>query len=284
MTAIDESDLTAADVARDLEPLVEGAGEAGALALLDRAAGLATELEAWRGRVAEMDASALEAFMRTSAELAEAVGRAGSYAGLRFAGRHRGSAAWSSPGQDRGARHRHLHPPGVLRARVGGSPRRAVEELLADERLDFCRHHLRAARRYRPHLLTEPEEIVLGEKAVTGRTAWTRLFDELTSAVRVRVGGEEGGLEQGLAMLASPDRDTRRAAAEAVTEGLAPGLRTRAFVFNTLLADKSVDDRLRRYPTWVASMNLANEASDASVEALVEAVQCRYDVPNGGTR
>jgi len=284
MTAIDESDLTAADVARDLEPLVEGAGEAGALALLDRAAGLATELEAWRGRVAEMDASALEAFMRTSAELAEAVGRAGSYAGLRFA------VDTADP------------PRGALLAKTeerataistrlvffelewAALPDERVEELLADERLDFCRHHLRAARRYRPHLLTEPEEIVLGEKAVTGRTAWTRLFDELTSAVRVRVGGEEGGLEQGLAMLASPDRDTRRAAAEAVTEGLAPGLRTRAFVFNTLLADKSVDDRLRRYPTWVASMNLANEASDASVEALVEAVQCRYDVPNGGTR
>ena len=56
-------------------------------------------------------------------------------------------------------------------------------------------------------------------------------------------------LEEGLSRLQSPDRDVRRAAAEAVTAGLAPGLRTRAFVFNTLLADKSIDDRLRSYPT-----------------------------------
>ena len=37
---------------------------------------------------------------------------------------------------------------------------------------------------------------------------------------------------------------------------LKPGLRTRAFAFNTLLADKMVDDRLRSYPHWLASRNL----------------------------
>ena len=65
----------------------------------------------------------------------------------------------------------------------------------------------------------------------------------------------------------------RRAAAEAVTEALEPGLRTRAFIFNTLLHDKAVDDRLRDYPHWLAARNLANEASDESVQALVEAVR-----------
>ena len=68
----------------------------------------------------------------------------------------------------------------------------------------------------------------------------------------------------------------RAAAAAAVTEGLAPGLRTRAFVFNTLLADKATDDRLRSYPGWIASRNLDNEASDESVQALVDAVVSRY--------
>jgi oligoendopeptidase F len=49
-------------------------------------------------------------------------------------------------------------------------------------------------------------------------------------------------------------------------------------VYNTLLLDKSVDDRLRRYPSWVSSRNLSNEASDASVQALVDAVVARYDI------
>ena len=34
-----------------------------------------------------------------------------------------------------------------------------------------------------------------------------------------------------------------------------------------------------RYPGWLASRNLANEASDESVEALLEAVRASYDLP-----
>ncbi len=59
-----------------------------------------------------------------------------------------------------------------------------AEELLAHDELDFSRHHLESARRYRPHLLSEPEEKLMSEKAVTGRSAWDRLFEEQTSAIR----------------------------------------------------------------------------------------------------
>ena len=154
-----------------------------------------------------------------------------------------------------------------------------ADALLADDLLDFCRHYLESARRYRPHLLSEPEEVILSEKSLTANSAWVRLFSELTSALSVELDGGTVGLEEGLSLLMSPDRDVRRSAAEAVTNALAPGLRTRAFVFNTLLVDKSIDDRLRHYSSWVASRNLGNEASDESVEALVTAVQARYDIP-----
>jgi len=145
--------------------------------------------------------------------------------------------------------------------------------------LDFCRHYLASARRYRSHLLTEAEEKVLAEKSVTGNSAWSRLFDELTSAIVVDLPDGAVSLEQGLSRLGSPSPDERRAAAEAVTAALEPGLRTRAFVFNTLMADKATDDRLRNYDSWVASRNLSNQASDASVQALVDAVVDRYDIP-----
>ena len=85
-------------------------------------------------------------------------------------------------------------------------------------------------------------------------------------------------LGEGLSRLASPDRDARRQIAESVTAALTPGLKTRAYVYNTLLADKSTDDRLRSYGTWISAWNMANEASDESVEALVAAVQGRYEI------
>jgi oligoendopeptidase F len=65
----------------------------------------------------------------------------------------------------------------------------------------------------------------------------------------------------------------------AVSAALEPGLRTRAFIYNTLLLDKSIDDRFRNYPTWITSRNMANEASDESVQALIDAVVSRFDIP-----
>ena len=156
-----------------------------------------------------------------------------------------------------------------------------ADELLTADGLETTRHHLRTLRRHRPHLLSEPEEKLMTEKALTGSDAWTRLFSELTSAIRVELPDAEEGvaLDVALSRLVSPDREVRRTTAEAVTAALEPGLRTRAYVFNTLLQDKAVDDRLRSYPNWLAARNLANEASDESVQALLEAVRSNYELP-----
>ena len=91
--------------------------------------------------------------------------------------------------------------------------------------------------------------------------------------------GEDVSLETAMARLYASDRGRRSEAAAAITGALQPGLRTRTFVFNTLLLDKSVDDRLRGYPTWITSRNLANETTDEAVEALIDAAVSRYDVP-----
>ena len=84
-----------------------------------------------------------------------------------------------------------------------------AEELLATDGLDFCRHHLRMERRYRPHLLTAPEERIVTELSPTGHGAWSRLFDELTSAIRVELpdGDEPVALDIALSGLFDPDRD-----------------------------------------------------------------------------
>jgi oligoendopeptidase F len=109
------------------------------------------------------------------------------------------------------------------------------------------------------------------------------LFDELTSAITVDLPDELGGtgrpLMQAVSMLQHPDRSVRQEVAAGITAGLEPGLRTRAFVFNTLLLDKAIDDRLRHYDSWISSRNLTNEASDESVQALVEAVVDNYSIP-----
>ncbi|MEM9563247.1 MAG: M3 family oligoendopeptidase [Actinomycetota bacterium] len=288
------ADLTAADVAWDLEPLLDGQDSADAL--LDRAREIADGLDRFRGRVGELGSDELAELMGELAEINELVSRAGHYGMLRF--------TENTADPERGAAMQRIEEASTSIAsglvfvdlEFAATDDEHAERVLADERLDFCRHHLQQLRRTRPHLLSEAEETVLLETSVSGASAWVRLFSEQTSAITVELPEDLGGhdsaadlpadgptrtapLEEGLSLLQHPDRPTRAIAARAVTDGLAPGLRTRGFIYNTLLLDKSVQDRLRGYPSWVSSRNLANEATDASVEALIAAVVARYDIP-----
>jgi oligoendopeptidase F len=264
----------------DLSPLADGQGEAGVRRQLDEATERASAFAAGHaGRLAELDGAGLTAAMHELAAINELVGKAGSFASLRF--------ATDTADPVRGALLQLVQERGTeietkllfFELEWAAIEDDRAEELLADPGLDFCAHYLRSARRYRPHLLSEPEEKILAEKSIASQTAWSRLFGEQCAAIRVQSDGEELSLEVALSRLQSPDRDSRRAIAEAVTEALEPGLRTRAFIFNTLLYDKAVEDRLRSYPHWLAPRNLANEASDESVMALIEAVRGRFDIP-----
>jgi oligoendopeptidase F len=270
------------EVTWDLSHLLEGRedAEAAVFELLDRADAIADEVAGVRGTIAVIDENALAELMRTMASMQELIGRAAAYASLRF--------ATDTTDASRGAlmqkvqeRYTSINTKLIFfDLEWAALPDDHADRLLADERLEFCRHHLASARRYKDHLLSEAEEKILTEKGVTGRSAWARLFSEQSSTIEVVLDdGRVATLEEALSRLSSPSRDVRAAAATAVTAGLKPGLRTRAFIFNTLLADKATDDRLRGYETWISSRNLANEAPDESVATLVEAVRKRNDIP-----
>src|SRR5205807_5319979 len=96
--------------------------------------------------------------------------------------------------------------------------------------------------------------------------------------IRVDLGGEQVQLDVALNLLREPDREVRRKASGAITEALRGDIRTRGYIFNVILQEKAIDDRVRRFPSWISSRNLANETSDEAVQALVDAVTGRYDV------
>jgi oligoendopeptidase F len=284
MSAPEVTDPQLEAVAWNLSDLLDGAEDPAAAveSMLDDSQRRAdTFADAHAGRIADLDGPGLVAAMHELADLQDLLGRAASYAMLSF------SENTADP--VRGALLQKMQEKGTaIETRLlffelewAALPDERAAELLAADGLDFARHYLETARRYRPHLLSEPEEKILAEKNLTGRTAWTRLFEEQASSITVDLdeGAEPVSLEVALSRLFVPDRDVRRHAAERVTAALEPGLRVRGYVMNTLAADKATDDRLRHYPHWLASRNLSNEASDESVQALIDAVRSRYEVP-----
>jgi oligoendopeptidase F len=137
-------------------------------------------------------------------------------------------------------------------------------------------HYLQTMRQFAPHQLSTKEEELLQDLRPVGRSAWNLLFEKLFGQMQFGPTGRTE--EEVLSDLYHPDRKVRINGAEELTVGLQQNLHILTHIFNTLAAEKMIDDRLRRYPSWVSSMNLTNELQDQTVETLVETVTSRYEI------
>jgi oligoendopeptidase F len=119
------------------------------------------------------------------------------------------------------------------------------------------------------------------ELANSGSRAWNRLFDEVTAnhVYRISLEGSEREKSQQevLALLRHEDRATRQAAADSFSAGLKEQERVLTFIFNTLLQDKAIDDRLRKFDFAEQSRHLSNELDQETVELVIRL--CREFYP-----
>jgi len=262
----------------DLSTLHNGGDEA--LAALREASDAASEFAtAYRGKVATLGPTGFAAALKTYADMQDKAGRAYTYAYL----------AWSTDTAS-AATGRLLQS--IKEAYTEMSTNLLffelewtnLEEDLANEYLkepvtrNLAGHYLDVLRLSKPHVLSEPEERILVEKSLSGRSAWNRFFDETMGAMRFSLDGEALTQQQILAKLHDSDRTVRRMAAAAFSEGLRENQRTLTYIFNTLLADKATDDRLRGYGSWIESRNRSNEVDGKDVEALIDTVTGSYEL------
>ena len=232
----------------------------------------------YKGRVASLDPHDFAAMMRELEEDEDAAAKPEVYAYLLHSQDTKNPAAGRllarvrEAGAERGSH-------GVFFAlELAQTSDEQAARLYADKESAQYTHTVEEARKFRPHQLSEPEERVLTDYSPVGNSAWTRLFEELCSGIRVDLNGRQMALEEALTQLREPDREIRRRASGAITVALGGDIRTRAYIFNVILQEKAIDDRLRKFPSWISSRNLANETSDEAVQALVEAVTGRYDI------
>jgi oligoendopeptidase F len=232
----------------------------------------------YRGRVAGLSAKEMAELLAEYEAIADFAGKAGSFAFLLWSTQTDEAArgALLQKVTERGSRLRQKLV--FLDIEWANASDEAAARLIGDPRLVRWRHWLVTTRRYRPHLLSEPEEKLLQEKSVTGAAAWSRFFDEVHGANRYEWEGAQVPEQVVLAKLQEQDRAVRRAAAASITKGLHAVERTTTYIANTLLADKASDDVLRKYPAWISARNMDNQVDDATVDALVAAVTGRYDI------
>ena len=232
----------------------------------------------YKGKVATLEPKPFAAMMRELADYEESSTRAEVYAYMLHSENTQDNAAGRLLARVREAsaeRGSHMVFFALELAQITDEH---AAKLYADPESAVYRHTVDEARKFRPHQLSEPEERVLTDFSPVGSSSWVRLFEELCARIRVEVDGRDLALDQALTLLREPDREVRRQASAALTQALSGDLRTRGYIFNVILQEKAIDDRLRHFPTWISSRNLANETSDEAVQALVDAVTGRYDV------
>ena len=241
---------------------------------------LASDAEAFReryqGHLADLSGAALGAAIETYERLQEQSGRIISYASLV----HAGDLADSEIGRFFQTMQERINAVSTTLLfftlglnRINDADLAAKQ---ADPALARYRPWLRDTRAFRPHQLSDEIEKLLHEKYVTGRAAWTRLFDETIANLRFPIGDKELTEAEALNLLSDRDRETRHEAALVIGDVLGKNARTFALITNTLAKDKEIEDRWRGFARPISSRNLANFVEDDVVDALIAAVRDSY--------
>ena len=148
-----------------------------------------------------------------------------------------------------------------------------AEKLIADAGLAGYAHYLSGSRRFAPHTRTEAEEEMLAEREPAASNAWHTLFDQVTSELEIEFEGRTRTLDETLSLVQHERRETRIGAYEAAFTALEPHAKTLAHVYDSIVADRLVIDRIRGYGGPRSAQDLRNELPEEAVDALLDAVE-----------
>jgi len=227
----------------------------------------------YRGRIATLEPSSAPLLLKAVSELeslSEQMDKPLIYAMLLHSARSddpRHGALVAHTREQRTAINKHLIFFDLEWVQLADAPARALSAAPA---LAKYRHYLEHKRVWRPYFLSEPEEKILDDKAVTGKSAWMRLFEESVSDIKFPLADKQLSLQEINAKLYDADRGVRRDAAAGLTCGLQDHSRLLTFIFNNLVLDHHSDCRLRHYPHVMAARNLSNEIDDHVVDTLMQ--------------
>lgn len=236
---------------------------------------------AWRGRMAELTPAQLADALHELGEIDNELSRIASYTMLRKA-----VDVTSEQNRDLGA----AVDAAIVQARnalrffelewLALDDERA-DELIAAPEVAADRHYLTAQRRYRDHVLSEPEERALGERDPAAVSAWQTLYAQTTSTIEVPFDAGDGPqphtIDRLLAYVHDSRRDVRLAALDTLYAALEAPAPVLAHCYDSLVADRLVSDRLRSYgDDPMLPTHLDNELDASVVQAMLEQVEARY--------
>lgn len=161
-------------------------------------------------------------------------------------------------------------------------PSERFQALLEAPALAPYRHYLGRLHRQATHVLSEAEERMAALKDVNGVQAWRKLYNELTASAKVRLelpgGTQEVTVAEAGTLLSDPDRDRRKAASEAMIAPFIHHAPALTAAFNAVVDDLARMSALRGYDSVLAGQLVEENLHPGVLEAMMSAVESRYDL------
>ncbi len=133
-------------------------------------------------------------------------------------------------------------------------------------------YYLEKLRDKKRHQLSLSEEKILLKTSPVGIDAFSRLFDEFFSKLKIKFKGEEKSEEEILALLHHPDRELRKKAQKKFSNQLQKNQMLLTYIFNMVKKDLQITKELRGYQKAESFRHLSNHISQKSVDSLINVV------------
>ncbi|EAK0465047.1 oligoendopeptidase F [Campylobacter upsaliensis] len=154
-----------------------------------------------------------------------------------------------------------------------------LETLKSSEFVAFCEDYcfyLETLLKNKEFNLSQKEERILLYLSNTGASAFSRLFDESMSALRINFEGQKLSEEEILSKLYHNDRKVRKKAAKNFTKALNKNASLLSFILNMIKTELKNICHLRGYENAEMPRHLSNQISQKSVDALILSAEKSY--------
>jgi oligoendopeptidase F len=170
--------------------------------------------------------------------------------------------------------------------RIAKIPKSRQKKFLEYNGLKVYRHFLERTFAESRYLLSDPEEKILNLKTPTSYSNWVKMTSGFLSKEERKVFLEDGRKDNKtfpeiLSLLNSKDKRARDSAAKAFNNMLYKYVDVSEAEINSVLANKKVDDELRKISRPDLTRHISDDIDSEIVDALIKTVSDRFDISSG---
>lgn len=158
----------------------------------------------------------------------------------------------------------------------------AFQSLVSQAKLKNYKHFLEHIRKDKEHILSGLEETVIESKNVGGKSAFRKLYRELTSSMRfsMKMDGKikQMNASEILSLRESPDPAIRKLRTKVFFKEFEKHQLVLENIFNAILKDHQMECKLRHYESPSDPKNMTNELTAEVVEVLSDTTTNNADI------